>query len=525
MKNISRTTWYVIVGILAVPALFVHLGMVPFIEDESIRALVALEMRLKADYLVPTLNDSLYFAKPPLYNWILNAFYSLTGEISEWSSRLPTVVAAIAMSLLVYRSSKPYFKDRHTAILAGLMWPTCGRVLFYDSFLGLIDIAYSLVVYGLFIVVWQYGREHRWLSLYAGAYLLAAIAYLLKGIPIIVFLPCTFLAFAWVHRSWRWLIQPAHLVGLAIGVAIVGGYYYLYAEAAPVSRSLGGLSQQATMRTPLSHDVVAVISHVFTYPFEYIYHYLPWTLFLLLLIRRDVMKRLRDQPFFHYAAVLFMANILVYWISPGTYARYVLMLIPLSYLVALFFYEKEKEEKTWRIWLLSKLILLVVVVLPLVALGALWHPAVEEPHVQKTWVWIVGILLAIFAGYYVYQQQHRPIILVAILLTLRVGLNVVVLPSRAATTYSAVAKADAIRIGERYMDEDIRLYQGSRLDYTSSFYLANTRQKLTVRDYDALEEDVLYIIDTARYEIPVHLHVIDSIRKREARHTLFLAKM
>lgn len=521
MNSSSRQKWYVVVGILLLPALLLNLGIVPFIEDESIRALVALEMMLKGDYLVPTLNDSLYFAKPPLYNWVLIAFYKVVGDVSEWSSRLPTVLFTVAMAYGIYRSCRSYFKDHHTAVLAGLMWLTCGRVLFYDSFLGLIDIAYSFVIYVMFMVVWYCGQRQRWWWLFSITYSLAGAAYLLKGLPIIVFLPCTLLTFAIVRRSGRWLLHPGHLIGLVIVTVIVGGYYYLYAQAAPVTGSIGGLTQQATMRTPLSHDIGAVIKHIVAYPLEYVYHYLPWTLFLILAIRRDALQRLREQPFFLYIAVLFLANILVYWVSPGTYARYVLMLVPLTYLIGLYFYENT-DSTDWRIKVLKNVVLGLVVLLPVAALGGLWHPDLKNSSYNRVWVGVIALLLSIFAAYYIYQREHRPIILVAVLLTLRIGLNAVVLPSRAATTYGTIAKEDAQRIATIYQIDDLRLYKGSKLDYTSSFYLTSSREKLTTREYGDLVPDVIYIVDTSKYDIPLGLTVIDSIKKREARQTLYL---
>ncbi|MEO1712743.1 MAG: hypothetical protein AAFU60_05350, partial [Bacteroidota bacterium] len=65
--------WALLLLLLVVllPALCVHLGILTYIDDEAIRALVALEMNLSQDYITPTLSGDLYFNKPPLYNWFL----------------------------------------------------------------------------------------------------------------------------------------------------------------------------------------------------------------------------------------------------------------------------------------------------------------------------------------------------------------------------------------------------------------------------------------------------------------------
>lgn len=515
--------WYWAVALVALPAYLINIGAVPFIEDESIRALVALEMCLKGDYLVPTLNDTLYFSKPPLYNWILILWYGLLGEVSEWSSRLPTVFFTMMMGGVIYWFSKPYFRQRHHAILAGLMWMTCGRVLFYDSFLGLIDTCYSVVIFAMIMAIWRFSDRRQYVWLNVVTYTLGGIAYLLKGMPIFIFIPATLAAAVVVHRRWRWLLHPSHLVGVLLMAAIIGGYYYGYSMAAPISRSLGGLAQQSTMRTPMAHGVADVMLHLISYPWEYVYHFLPWTLFLLLAIRRDVYARLRDAPFFMYCGLAFLANILVYWISPGVYPRYVLMLVPLTVLVGLYFYELEDDAPTWRIRVLSRVVMAIVVVLPLAAIGALFHPAIAEVEYGYIYTCLLVAALLICAGLYVYQQLHRPIILVLILMLLRLGLSLVVLPSRAAHAYSTICKADAQRIGTTYIDRDIQLYKGSKLDYTGSFYLTNTRKDLTTRSYDSLEADVLYLIDTSKYSVPPALTVIDSLAKREHRQTLYLA--
>ena len=77
--------------LLCIPAFLLNLGMAPFIGDEAIRALVAYEMMLSDNYLVPTMRGDFYFSKPPLYNWILIGFFKLFGGVNEWVSRIPTV--------------------------------------------------------------------------------------------------------------------------------------------------------------------------------------------------------------------------------------------------------------------------------------------------------------------------------------------------------------------------------------------------------------------------------------------------
>ena len=66
-------------------------GKMQMIDDEGIRALVAVEMMNSGEYLTPTLGGDLYLKKPPLFNWFIVGSYKLFGEVNEWSLRFPTI--------------------------------------------------------------------------------------------------------------------------------------------------------------------------------------------------------------------------------------------------------------------------------------------------------------------------------------------------------------------------------------------------------------------------------------------------
>ncbi|MDV7402029.1 glycosyltransferase family 39 protein, partial [Arthrospira platensis SPKY1] len=93
---------------LLAPALLINLGLMTLIDDEALRAWVALEMQLSDNYIVPTVHGDFYYKKPPLYNWLLLGVFWLTGSMEEWAIRLPTVCF-----LLLYCGTIYYFVWRH----------------------------------------------------------------------------------------------------------------------------------------------------------------------------------------------------------------------------------------------------------------------------------------------------------------------------------------------------------------------------------------------------------------------------
>ena len=71
----SNTLWVILACLLLLPALLINLGLMTFIDDEAIRALVALEMKWSGNFITPTLHGEYYYNKPPLFNGILLVFF------------------------------------------------------------------------------------------------------------------------------------------------------------------------------------------------------------------------------------------------------------------------------------------------------------------------------------------------------------------------------------------------------------------------------------------------------------------
>ena len=152
---VKQTTWlYIAAIILLIPALLINLGLLTFIDDEAIRALVALEMKLSGNYITPTLHGEFYYKKPPLFNWILILFFNVFGRVDEFIARLPTVVAIFGYGFTIYYFVRKHM-SRNQALFAAFLFITCGRMIFYDSILALIDIIFSWCMFTLFMVTYH----------------------------------------------------------------------------------------------------------------------------------------------------------------------------------------------------------------------------------------------------------------------------------------------------------------------------------------------------------------------------------
>lgn len=308
--------------------------------DEIRRGLVSLEMILNDNYMVPTINGEPYLNKPPLYNWLLVLSYKTFG-INEFALRIPVIIAIFWFGWLIYRFTAKSI-SKNAAIIATLFFITNGRILIYDSLIGLIDILYSSIVYLGFMVVYYYGKKEKWYQAFIYSYLLVVPGYLMKGLPSLVyqaFLLGVF--FILIEKKWKVLFHKAHFLGAGIMVALLGTYYYFYFQQVNLSPAelFKRIFTESAIRT-FKEDanwLKDFAIHFTTYPVVFAYHYAPWTLLLLTLIRKNGMDTLRKNPFVWFNALLFFACIFIYWLSPYIIARYMFMLLPLCFTVAAYY--------------------------------------------------------------------------------------------------------------------------------------------------------------------------------------------
>lgn len=92
----------VILGLAYV--LFIHgIGSITLWDpDEPRQAIMAREMVERGDYIHPYLNGVPYLEKPPLYSWAIILVSKITGHLNEFSSRLPSALAAAMLLLVTY---------------------------------------------------------------------------------------------------------------------------------------------------------------------------------------------------------------------------------------------------------------------------------------------------------------------------------------------------------------------------------------------------------------------------------------
>jgi 4-amino-4-deoxy-L-arabinose transferase-like glycosyltransferase len=428
--NKSINLFIILAAVLFLPAYLVNLGMVQLIRDEAIRALVSFEMIQSGDFLSPTISGEPYLKKPPLFNWILAGFFGITGSYSEVVMRLPVIISILGFSATIYYFTRKEF-DKRIALVSALAFATYGRIIFYESLHGLIDVTFSWLTYTFFMVSWNLFRKEKYLQLFLVAYLITGISYLLKGLPSLFFTAASLLVLFIQGRKFNMLLNWRHIAGIFLLIIIVGGYYLLYFLRNPIEpgQVWEVLSGEVTRRTVVEKGIWKTMLNLVTYPFENIYHFLPWSVLVLVLFRKGSFRRIKQNPFLWYSLLLFIVNILPYWTSPEGYPRYILMLVPLVITIFIYLYfEYRQENHPLAKWI--DIILGILLIIGAVSgFGFLFHPAAKN----LPGILVVAILLFFSLGgvlyFYRKQIQNRLLWLAIGMLIFRIAFDLSIIPS------------------------------------------------------------------------------------------------
>ncbi len=495
-----------------------------FIDDEAIRSLVAQEMLWSGNYLSPTMHGDAYLNKPPLWNWVLAISMTLHGEASEWAARLPTVLSLLGFAGTTYFFSRKYF-SRYLAGLHALTVITCGRMLFWDSMLALIDVTFSWVVYTQIMVLYYYAVHPQpaakssasgpnWWLAFGLSYALTTVGFMLKGLPAIVFQGLTVLAILGWTRSWKQFFRPAHLfTGLGC-VAVLALYYWQYSQYVDLEKVFERLFAESGKRTAVAHGFGESIKHILAFPFEMSYHFLPWTFLLVYLLQRGSWRKLKQNDFAAFSLVAFLVNIPIYWLSPNVYPRYLLMLFPLLCGSLLFLHSGHKQRRSKSYRGLRLLLLGLMTVCTLVIPFAPLFPETEV----VLFPWGKSVLLGAAAGaitVLAWRSERNLLLLFALfLLLLRIGFNFFVLPPRAAGDERGIAVRVTASAAMEQLDQDsVAIFGFTLIEPATGYYLTQARGRVIPRKWESFNRETYYIVSSLQYP-DIEVAPVDSVYLR-----------
>ncbi|MDF9795707.1 4-amino-4-deoxy-L-arabinose transferase-like glycosyltransferase [Catalinimonas alkaloidigena] len=483
LPNLSRNEAYLAASIfvLLLFALFFQLGVHPLKHEEPRRALVALEMIFRGNWIVPTEVGALYYNKPPIYNWLIILSFKLFGSYAEFAVRFFSVLSFLGMGGLIFIFGRKYV-SLSFGIYTALFFLVSVDILYYFSLTGEIDLFYSLVTLASLLAVYHFYHQQRFWSLFLWVYLLTAIGTLTKGLPSIAFTGITLLTWFIYRRDFRKLFLPAHFAGIFLFLLLVGSYFWAYSLYNDPTGFIERLFSESSSRTAVDegNGFLKLVAHIFEFPLTTFVNIMPSSLLLAFMFRRGFINQLKRQPVITFITLIFIANFLLYWLSPGARARYTYMLYPFPIMMLVYYFLLPGDEaKAVKVKLLHRIILVLIVI---VAASGMAIPFVPVLQANVPGLWWVALLtssgaLAIL-GLYIKFPTGRVLSLILLLVWFRIVFNLTVIPIRSANSSEAQDKRDADKIVSISKNAPLHVLEGSMISRTTVFYIEWQREEV-----------------------------------------------
>ncbi|TXC76910.1 ArnT family glycosyltransferase [Luteibaculum oceani] len=498
LENHYRThpnTWYLGIAILAFLVYHFRLGFLPLRADEPTRTVVALEMMLSGNYWTPTINGEWYYRKPPFYNWILIGLMQLTGSKSEFLLRLPSSVPLFLFAFTIFQHSKKYI-SHFAAFLAALMFVLCGRMLIYASFLGHIDIFYSWITYLGFIVLFEKGKQGKWLEALMYSYILHAIGFLCKGLPSVLFTGLSAIAIICLFSNWKKIFSWQHILSFLIFAGIISAYFSVYNQYNDLDGWVAQLWDQSAQRTVIDEDkqwwegLVSIIK----FPVDHLMHLAPFLLFIPVFFLKGFRTRIKESSFLKAFGLIFLVNIPVYWLSPGYYPRYLFMLYPIVFIFLGYYYTVHKNHKVIRgLEMFLGGILILLTLAPFAVLFV-------DFKVEQGFIKALLCFLIIGVGTFLYWRHgaRRWLYLFVCLIGVRLAFNFFVMEHRYRFDRTVEYKEDAIAVAKLTAGSPLYLFPATPINHESTFYVEVERNEI-LRYHEGELNPGDYLI--ARYDV------------------------
>lgn len=220
---------FTIVCVIAVMLTVPFLGLTDFYsKGEPREAVVAYTMVEHGNWILPINNGGDIPYKPPFFHWCIAIFSLLQGHVSEFTSRLPSALALVAMSVggFVFFAKR---KNANMALLATLLSLTAFEVhrAGINCRVDMVNTAFMVGALFLMFRWWERGKHTMpWLAI-----LCMSGATLTKG-PVGMLLPCAVMGvFMLTQRESLWsTVWRLGLTALLSLVLPLCWYYAAYLQ-------------------------------------------------------------------------------------------------------------------------------------------------------------------------------------------------------------------------------------------------------------------------------------------------------
>ena len=317
--------------------------------EESRRARVACEMIETGDWIVPRQQGQVYISRPPLGSWPIALCGLARGIVDTTAVRLPTVIATLLTTILVYGYGRRLLSPRG-ALAAGLAMGTMAQVLELGR-LAETEATFTLLVAGS-LLGWHAGymSGRRPALAWLCGYGLAALAGLAKGPQGPLYFCAVVVVYLFIQRDWRFLFSRAHLKGIVVFVAIIAAWqvpYYLATDAEATKRIWLKLASDRFV----DNRPGVLVKHLLMYPLEVFCCMLPWSVTLTGFFLPSFRRTLGPvRPYIVFLVTALAVTFPSVWLATGARGRYYMPLYPCMAVIAGLVIDRATQAGVRRSW-------------------------------------------------------------------------------------------------------------------------------------------------------------------------------
>jgi len=309
------------------------LGSFEIKSEEGRRILPGIAMLESGNYVVPQIGSDTYFSKPPLINWLIAASFKISGVRSEWTARLPSVLAILAVAVALITVGRAGL-GRGGATIAALIWLTTAGLIEKGRLIEIEAVYVSLSALAIICwLSWWLSNKSPWIT-WVVPWIWLGLGWLAKGPAHLIFFYAVVLAVLWKMKRLKALFHPAHFVGIILMLGIFAAWAIPFLQMSNQSRALTKWSAQFTGRvTPHFFNIGSALFTLL----RAILQLLPWMI-LLPFLRFSRFQEATDQQLAKGLAWAMVVPLVLVSLMPSSAARYSLpAAAPFCWLVALAF--------------------------------------------------------------------------------------------------------------------------------------------------------------------------------------------
>ena len=346
----NKALWLII--ILAIVMMIPFLGLTDFnTKGEPREAVVAYTMLEHGNWILPINNGGDIPYKPPFFHWCIAFFSLIAGHVNEYTSRLPSAVSLVLMTIggFVFYAKR---KDTQTSLITAILTLTAFEVHRAGMNCRVDMVNSALMVGAMYLLYrwWEKGKHQLpWLAI-----LCMSGATLTKG-PVGIILPCFVMGvFMLTQRENFWgIVWRMALTALLSLIIPFCWYYAAYLQGGDeflrlvkeenIDRFMGKMAYESH-ENPAWYNLLTLITGWLPYTLLLLFSLfiLPWKKFSKTRFLENAKKATPLQVFTWLA---FLLVLFFYCIPKSKRSVYLLPCYPfMAYLIAEYIVWMMKEK-------------------------------------------------------------------------------------------------------------------------------------------------------------------------------------